>query len=57
MSIKKINLLPHKNNYFQKQIKKPTLSDKFKQKLSLEDSIKKLVKNCLYATIKISVKK
>lgn len=34
MSIKKINLLPHKNNYFQKQIKKPTLSDKFKQKLS-----------------------
>lgn len=34
MSIKKINLLPHKNNYFQKQIKKTTLSDKFKQKLS-----------------------
>lgn len=38
------------------KLNKPTLSDKFKQKLSLEDSIKKLVKNCLYATIKISVK-
>ncbi len=34
MSIKKINVLPHKNNYFTKQIKKTTLSDKFKQKLS-----------------------